>query len=223
MPSSRPRPVSRAVSRAGSASPSAGSGGEVAVSGRSRGSGAKIATVARRAADQRAGGVGGELEDLLDGQRGVERHRGVGQRAQLLDVLVLDPRDLLHLAVAAVDALEDRQALAQEVGAGLQRRVRRADRRRRAPAGRRRGAPRRGRARSAARRRPGGRCRRPRPARARRGRRDRPRRRPHRRPPARGRRWSRPPSRGGSLFERRPELRLFVSDDALAGARRCRA
>ena len=36
-------------------------------------------------------------------------------------MLVLDPRDLLHLAVAAVDALEDRQALAQEVGAGLQR------------------------------------------------------------------------------------------------------
>ena len=117
--------MSRAVSRAGSVSPSAGSGGEVAVSGRSRGSGAKIATVARVAADQRAGGVGGELEDLLDGQRGVERDRGVGQRAQLLDVLVLDPRDLLHLAVAAVDALEDRQALAQEVGAGLQRVFRR--------------------------------------------------------------------------------------------------
>jgi hypothetical protein len=39
-------------------------------------------------------------------------------------VLVLDPRDLLHLVVAAMDALEDRQALAQEVGTGLQRVVR---------------------------------------------------------------------------------------------------
>ena len=123
MPSSRPRPVSRAVSRAGCGSPSASSGGDVAVSGRSRGSGAKIATVGAGAADQRARGVGGELEDLLDGQRRVQRHRGVGQRAQLLDVLVLDPRDLAHLAVAAVDALEDRQALAQEVGRRLERRL----------------------------------------------------------------------------------------------------
>ena len=78
-------------------------------------------------ADDAARGVGGELEDLLDGQRRVDRHRGVGQRAQLLDVLVLEPRDLLHLGVAAVDALEDRQALAQEVACGADGRLRRPD------------------------------------------------------------------------------------------------
>ena len=75
------------------------------------------------AADQRAGGVRGELEDLLDGQRRVQRHRGVCERAQLLDVLVLDPGDLAHLAVAAMHALEDRQALAQELGGRQERRV----------------------------------------------------------------------------------------------------
>ena len=67
----------------------------------------------------RAGGVGGQLEDLLDRHRGVDGHRGLGQRAQLLHVLVLEPGDLLDLLVAAVDALERRQALAQEVGGGL--------------------------------------------------------------------------------------------------------
>ena len=65
--------------------------------------------------ERRAGRVGGELEDLLGGQRGVDRHRGVGQRAQLLDVLVLDARDLLHLVVAAGRDLERGEALAQEL------------------------------------------------------------------------------------------------------------
>jgi hypothetical protein len=68
-------------------------------------------------------GVGRALEDLLDGQGGVDRHRGVGQRAQLLHVRVLDPRDLLHLDVAAMHGLEHRQALAQEVGRRVQARV----------------------------------------------------------------------------------------------------
>jgi hypothetical protein len=36
-------------------------------------------------------------------------------------VLVLDPGNLADLAVAAMDALEDRQALAQEVRGSLQR------------------------------------------------------------------------------------------------------
>ena len=52
---------------------------------------------------------------------GVDRHRGIGQRAQLLDVRVLDPRDLLDLDVAAVDGLEQRQALAQERRGGVER------------------------------------------------------------------------------------------------------
>jgi hypothetical protein len=90
----------------------------VAVSGRRRGSGAKTA-------DQVARGFDGELQDLLDGQGRVERDRDVRQRAQLLDVLVLEPGDLADLAVAAVHALEDRQALAQEVRGRLQRRLRR--------------------------------------------------------------------------------------------------
>ena len=90
------------------------SGGEVAPSGGRRGSAARIAIDARSAAERRAGGVGGQLEDLLDAQRGVDRHRRVGQRAQLLDVLVLDARDLLHLVVAAGGDLERRQAFAQE-------------------------------------------------------------------------------------------------------------
>jgi hypothetical protein len=72
-------------------------------------------------ADDRARGVGGQLQDLLDGERRVDRHRGLRERAQLLDVGVLEPRDLLHLAVAAMDALERRQALAQEVRRRLQR------------------------------------------------------------------------------------------------------
>ena len=116
-----------AARRSGRARPRRPTGcvGDVAVSGRSRGSGAKIATVERVPPISVAGGVDRELEDLLDGQRRVERHRDVGQRAQLLDVLVLDPGDLADLAVAAVDALEDRQALAQEVGGRLQRRLRR--------------------------------------------------------------------------------------------------
>ena len=48
-----------------------------------------------------AGGVGRQLQDLLRRQRGVDRDGGVGERAQLLHVLVLDARDLLHLVVAA--------------------------------------------------------------------------------------------------------------------------
>ena len=64
-----------------------------------------------------------ELEDLLHRHRGVDRDGGVGQRAQLLDVLVLEAGDLLDLGVAAVDGLEGRQALAQEVGGRLQRRL----------------------------------------------------------------------------------------------------
>ena len=94
------------------------SSGDVAPSGGRRGSAAMIAIEARSRAEHRAGGVGGQLEDLLDGQRGVDRDGGVGQRAQLLDVLVLDARDLLHLVVAAGGDLERRQALADELRGG---------------------------------------------------------------------------------------------------------
>ena len=69
--------------------------------------------------EHRARGVGGELEDLLRGQRGVDRDGGVGERAQLLDVLVLDARDLLHLVVAAGGDLEGGEALADELRGGL--------------------------------------------------------------------------------------------------------
>ena len=72
-----------------------------------------------------ARGVGGQLQDLVDAHRGVDRDRGVGQRAELHHVLVLEPGDLLDLGVAAVDALEGRQALAQEVLGRLQGGVRR--------------------------------------------------------------------------------------------------
>ena len=71
--------------------------------------------------DDLARRVGRQLQDRLDRERAVDRHRGVRQRAQLLDVRVLDARDLLDLEVAAVDGLERRQALAQEVGRGVQR------------------------------------------------------------------------------------------------------
>ena len=47
-------------------------------------------------------------------RRRVDPHGRVGQRAQLHHVLVLDPRHLLHLVVAAVGDLERRQGLAQE-------------------------------------------------------------------------------------------------------------
>ena len=47
-------------------------------------------------ADDLARGVGGQLQDRLDRQRAVDRHRGVGERAQLLDVGVLQARDLLR-------------------------------------------------------------------------------------------------------------------------------
>ena len=91
--------------------------------------------------------------------------------AQLHHVLVLEPRDLLDLVVAAMRDLERGERLAEE-DAGGRRAARRAARdppRRAAPPTRRRGGSRRGRARSAARAWPRGRARtRPR-ARARRG------------------------------------------------------
>jgi hypothetical protein len=90
--------------RDGSGTPFAGSGGDVAVSGRRRGSGAKTATVARAppSSCRAASTVSCRISSTVS---------------------VLDPRDLADLAVAAVHALEDRQALAQEVRGRLQRRV----------------------------------------------------------------------------------------------------
>ena len=168
--------------------------GEVAVSGRRRALEAITATRRAIAGEDPARRVGGELQDLLDGHRGVDRDGGVRELAQLLDVVVLEPRDLLDLGVAAVDALEGRQALAQEGLGGLQRGVGRGGGALLEHAAQRRcGGPRRGRARSGARRRPRARGRRRRPGPARRGRADRPRRRWHsgRRDP--GRRYRAPP------------------------------
>ena len=125
IPSSLPRAVRCTDSRAGCGSPV----GQLRRRRRGQRPQPRVGRVDRHgrpvAAEQRAGGVGGQLEDLLDGQRRVERDRDVGQRPQLLDVLVLDAGDLAHLAVAAMHALEHRQALAQEVGGRLQRLLRR--------------------------------------------------------------------------------------------------
>ena len=89
------------------------------MSGRSRAFGASTATLARAAPriSRAASAVSWRISSTV--MRGVDGHGGVGQRAQLLDVVVLEPGDLLDLGVAAVDALEGRQALAQEVRGGL--------------------------------------------------------------------------------------------------------
>ena len=75
----------------------------------------------RAGAHDAARRVGRELEDLLLGQRGADRQRGVGQRAQLLDVLVLEPRDLLDLVVAAVAMSKVESASRRNVGRRPQR------------------------------------------------------------------------------------------------------
>jgi hypothetical protein len=78
-------------------------------------------------ADRRPGGaehrlrrLDRELEDLLRGHRRVDAHRRVGERAQLHHVLVLQPGDLLHLAVAPVGDLERGERLAEEDARGVE-------------------------------------------------------------------------------------------------------
>ena len=61
---------------------------------------------------------GGALEDLLHGERRVDRQRGLRERVELLRVLALHARDLLDRVVAAVGDLERRQALAQHLARG---------------------------------------------------------------------------------------------------------
>ena len=123
-PSSLPRPVRLADRRAGcglAVAEALGRGARSAAAGADRGRGWRAWRGSR--ATTRAGGVGGQLQDRLDGEARVDRHRRVRERAQLLDVLVLEPGDLLDLEVAAVDGLERREALAQELLRGQQRGV----------------------------------------------------------------------------------------------------
>ncbi len=94
----------------------AGGGGERAARLRAR----QLEVGAGRAAAEHVARLGGdEVDHVGDRQRGVERDRDLGDRLQLARVLVLQPRDLLDLEVAAVGDLEGRQALAQEGGGAL--------------------------------------------------------------------------------------------------------
>ena len=88
--------------------------GTAALIARAYGSPARPVIVARRAPSTRCAASTVSWSDLLGAHRGVDLHRRLGERPQLGDVLVLEPRDLLHLVVAAVGDLEDRERLAEE-------------------------------------------------------------------------------------------------------------